>query len=143
MRSSRVSMLARVGSAAGVAGLAIAGALAPVTAADAASTHHVHKIPTHLFVRDHAVKGTGHKSDVIIGLLRTRGLGLPGRAIELFSRTAHTKWAEVSTAKTGKHGLVDFTVTPATRTAYVLVFKGGAVFRHSHSAVIVLRAPKA
>jgi hypothetical protein len=49
----------------------------------------------------------------------------------------------VATAKTDKNGLVKFTVTPATRTAYVLVFKGTANFRHSHSAVIVLRAPKA
>jgi hypothetical protein len=143
MRSTRVSMLARVGSATAIAGLAIAGALAPVTAASAATTHRLHKIPTHLFVRDHAVPGTHHKTDAIIGLLRTRGHGLPGKTVELFSRTKGTKWAEVSSATTARHGLVKFTVTPATRTAYVLVFAGDVRYRHSHSAVILLRAPKA
>jgi hypothetical protein len=141
MRSTRVALMARFGSAAAVAGLALVGALAPASA-NAATPAHAH-IPTHLWVRDHGVKGTHHASDVILGSLRARGVGLPNRTIDLFSRTKGTKWAEVGTAVTAKHGLVKFTVTPTTRTAYVLVFKGGPVFRHSHSAVVVLRAPKA
>jgi hypothetical protein len=129
------------------AGLATAGALAPA-AANASTANHVHKAPTHLWIRDHAVPKTGHKSDVIKGLLWTRGHrrhphGLAGATITLESRVPHAKWAVVSTASTGKHGVVSFTVTPATRTAYVLVFKGDATHRRSHSAVIVLRAPKA
>jgi hypothetical protein len=143
MRSSRVSVLARFGSAAAVAGLALAGALAPATASAAVVKHHAHKIPTHLFVRAHAVPKTGHKSDAIVGLLLGARHRLVGKSVVLESRTAHTKFAVVSTAKTGKGGLVKFTVTPTARTAYVLVFKGTANFRHSHSPVIVLRAPKA
>jgi len=142
MRSFRVSMLARVGGATAVAGLAIAGVLAPVTAAGAATTH-THKIATHLWVRDHGVKGTHHASDVIAGSLRARGVGLPGETVYLDSRTKGTKWAEVTSAVTAAHGLVKFTVSLTTRTLYVLVFKGGPVFRHSHSPIIVLRAPKA
>ncbi|HET7016395.1 MAG TPA: hypothetical protein VFI65_20910 [Streptosporangiaceae bacterium] len=143
MRSSRVSVLARFGSAAAVAGLALAGALAPATASAAVSTHHHHKIATHLFVRSHAVKGTGHKSDNIVGLLLAARHRIVGKTIVLESRTHKTKFAVVASAKTDKNGLVKFTVTPTTRTAYVLVFKGTANFRHSRSAVIVLKAPKA
>ncbi len=136
-------MLARFGSAAAVAGLALAGALAPVSAASAATAHRDHRASSHLFIRDHAVPKTGHKSDVIVGLLRSHGHGIGGRTVSLWSRTAHAKFALVSSAKTGKHGIVRFTVTPATRTFYRLVFKGGPKFRGSRSAVIVLRAPKA
>jgi hypothetical protein len=144
MRSSRVSVLARVGSAAAVAGLALAGTLAPVSASAAVRHHHPHhKIATHLFVRSHAVKSTGHKSDVIVGLLLAARHRLVGKTIALESRTHHTKFAVVATAKTDKNGLVKFTVTPTTKTAYVLVFNGTANFRHSRSAVIVLKAPKA
>jgi hypothetical protein len=144
MRSSRVSVLARFGSAAAVAGLAVAGALAPATASAAVRHHHPHhKIATHLFVRAHAVKGTGHKSDTIAGLLLAARHRLAGETITLESRTHKTKWAAVGTATTDKNGLVKFTVTPTTRTAYVLVFAGTVNFRHSHSAVIVLKAPKA
>jgi hypothetical protein len=143
MRSSRVSMLARAGSVFAVAGLAIAGALAPVTAANAVTTHHVHKAPTQLWIRHHAVPGTGHKSEVITGWLRSRGHGVAAETVYLGSRIAHAKWTVVTSAATGKHGKVSFTVTPAARTFYVLVFKGDATHRRSRSAVIVLRAPKA
>ncbi len=142
MRSSGVALLAKLGSAAAVAGLALTGALAPVSAS-AATTHRVHKVPSHLFVRDHAVPKTGHKSDVIVGLLRSRGHGLKGETVSLWSRTAKMKFAMVGSATTGNHGLVRFTVTPAARTHYVLVFKGDVRHRHTHSAVIVLRVPKA
>ncbi|HET9899131.1 MAG TPA: hypothetical protein VFQ44_29760 [Streptosporangiaceae bacterium] len=142
MRSSRVSMLARFGSAAAVAGLALAGALAPVSAASAATVHRHHRLASHLFIRAHAVPKTGHKSDVVVGLLRSHGHALAGRTVSLMSRTAHHKFALVSSAKTGKHGIVRFTVTPTTRTFYMLTFKGGPKFRGTHSAVIVLRAPK-
>ena len=141
MRS--LSMVAKFGSAAAVAGLAIAGALAPATAASAAPAHHHHKIATHLFIRKHAVPKTMHKSDKIVGLLRAHGVALPNRTISLWSRVAKAKFALVGTAKTGKHGIVSFTVTPTAKTHYVLTFKGGAVFRGSRSAVIVLKAPKA
>lgn len=141
MRSTRVSALVRFGSAAAVAAVAVAGALAPVTAASAASTHH-HKAATQLFVRSHAVRGSKHKSDVINGLLRSGRHGVAGAAIVLESRTAKTKWAAVASAMTDAHGLVSFTVSPTTRTAYKLVFKGDATHRASHSAVIILKAPK-
>jgi hypothetical protein len=143
MRSLRVSTLARFGSAAAVAGLALAGALAPVSAASAATTHPVHKYPSHLFVRDHAVKGSNPQSYVIAGLLRSHLHGLPARTIYLFDKTKGNKIAEIATGKTGAHGVVRFTVTPTVRTRYVLVFKGGPRHRRTHSAVIVLRAPKA
>ena len=143
MRSSRMSLLARVGSATAVAGLAIAGALAPVTAAGAATTEHVHKAPTHLWIGDHAVPKTHRASFAILGWLRSGGHGLAGATVYLDSRVPHTKWAVVASAVTDAHGKVKFVVTPATRTAYVLVFKGDATHRRTHSSVILLRAPKA
>lgn len=142
MRSTRVSALVRFGSAAAVAAVAMAGALAPVAAASAAGTHHTHKAATHLFVRSHAVRGSKHKSDVINGLLRSGRHGVAGATIVLESRTAKTKFAVVASATTDAHGLVSFTVSPTTRTAYKLVFKGDATHRASHSAVIILKAPK-
>lgn len=132
MRSSRVFA---------VAAIAVAGVLTPVTAASAAGTHHP-KALTHLFVRAHFVRGSHHKSDVINGLLRSRRHGLAGETILLESRTAHHRFDAVGSATTNAHGLVSFTVTPTARTFYKLVFKGDATHRASHSAVIVLRAPK-
>lgn len=142
MRSPRVSALARFGSAAAVAAVAVAGALAPVTAANAAGTRH-HKAPTHLFVLAHFVRGSHHKSDVINGLLRSRRHGLAGETIVLESRTAHQrKFGVVGSMITNAHGLVSFTVTPTGRTFYKLVFAGDATHRATRSAVIVLRAPR-
>src|SRR5258708_23679944 len=93
MRSSRVSVLARFGSAAAVAGLALAGALAPATASAAVRHHHSHhKIATHLFVRSHAVKSTGLKSDVIVGLLLAAPHRIVGKTIVLESPTHKTKF---------------------------------------------------
>src|SRR5215469_8902886 len=109
MRSSRVSALARFGSATAVAAIAVAGALAPVTAASAAGKTH-HRAATHLFVRAHFVRGSHHKSDVINGLLRSRRHGLAGETIVLESRTAHHKFAAVGSATTNANGLVSFTV---------------------------------
>jgi len=142
MRSTRVSALVRFGSAAAVAAVAMAGALAPVTAAGAASKPHAHKAPTNILVNAHFVRGSHHKSDVINGLLRSRHHGVAGATIVLESRTGHAKFAAVASATTGAHGLVSFTVTPTTRTAYKLIFKGDATHRASHSNVIILRAPK-
>lgn len=141
MRSTRVSALVRFGSAAAVAAVAVAGALAPVTAS-AATTHHTHKAPTSLVVRSHAVRASKHKSDVINGLLRSRHHAVAGATIMLESRTAKTKFAVVASATTDSTGKVSFTVTPTTRTAYKLVYGGDATHRASHSAVIVLKAPK-
>jgi hypothetical protein len=142
MRSTRVSALVRFGSVAAVAAVAVAGALAPVTAASAASKHHAHKAPTNILVKAHFVRGSQHKSDVINGLLRSRHHGVAGATIVLESRTAKTKFAVVASATTGVHGQVSFTVTPAAKTAYKLIFKGDATHRASHSAVIILSAPK-
>jgi hypothetical protein len=142
MRSSRMTVLTRLCSGAAVAAIAAAGTLAPATAASAATTHHAHKARTHLFIAAHPVRGTHHKSDVILGLLRSRGHGLAGETVILESRTAHTRFSVVGSATTRKHGLVRFTVTPTRRTAYVLVFKGDATHRRCHSPVIILRAPR-
>jgi hypothetical protein len=145
MRSSRVSVLARFGSAAAVAGLALTAVLAPATAAGAATEHyaHAHKIPTHLLIRAHAVPGTHHKSFLIVGKLVARRHPLSGETVYLASRIphTHTKFAVIGSATTGTTGRVRFTVTPTTRTAYVLVFKGDVTYRHSRSRVI--RRPRA
>ncbi len=139
MRSSRVSVLARFGAAAAVAAIA----LVPAVAASASSAHHpVPKAPSNLLVNAHFVRGSGHKSDTINGLLRSRHHALAGETVALESRTAHTKFAVVASATTDANGKVSFTVTPTTRTAYRLVFAGDATHRGCHSAVVILRAPK-
>jgi hypothetical protein len=139
MRSIR--LVARFGSAAAVAGLALAGALAPVSAASAATAQPA-KLPTHLFIRAHAVPKTHHKTFAIIGLLRSHGHGLAGETVYLVSKVPHTTPVVDGSATTGPHGLVKFVVTPTQRTFYALVFKGTAIYRRSHSAVIVLPRPR-
>jgi hypothetical protein len=136
MRSS-VSVLARFGAAAAVAAVAVAGALAPV-AASAATKHHAHKAPTHLFAKAHYVKGSHHTSAVINGLLKSRGQGLAGETVGLECRVPKTKFAPVASATTDANGKVSFTVTlTAKRTACKLVFAGDATHRRSHSRVII------
>lgn len=136
MRSS----LARFGTAAAVAAVAMAGALAPV-AASAGTVRHS-KAPTNILVNAHFVRGTHHKTDVINGLLRSRHHAVVGASIALECRTAHTKFATVASATTDAKGKVSFTVTPTTRTACKLVFAGDATHRRSHSAVVILRPAK-
>jgi hypothetical protein len=49
------------------------------------------------------------------------------------------KWHAVEEKYTGKYGKVAFSVRPASTSAYELVFKGGSIYKASHSGVVVVR----
>jgi hypothetical protein len=124
-----------------VAGTAIAATalLAAAGTASAGTTPAPARTPTSLSIV--AAKSTitvGHL-DAIGGVLASPKGPVVGRAIILDKATAKTdKWVPVEAKLTGKHGGVVFTVAPRIDTIYKLVFKGGPVYKASHSGVVLV-----
>jgi hypothetical protein len=144
MRATRASLLARAGSAGAVAILAGGGVVATATAADAASHSHALK-PTTLSIKNKPIAHARHHADALTGVLRSHRKAVAGETITLDSRTGKKpRWAAVGTGTTGTDGSVTFTVAPAARTQYKMVFAGDKAtgFRKSHSNVITLKAVK-
>jgi len=127
-----------------VAVLAGGGVVATATAADAASHGHALK-PTTLSIKNKAIAHNHHHADAVSGVLRSHRKPVAGETVTLDSRTGKKpRWAAVGTGTTGTDGSVSFTVAPAARTQYKLVFAGDTTtgFRKSHSNVITLKAVK-
>ena len=140
MRANRSSLLTRIGSGGLVAILAAGGAMASATAASAANGHP-RLAATHLSVRNKAVARARHHADAISGVLSARHKGVAGETIKLESRTGKKpRWAVAGSATTAANGAVTFTVAPAAKTQYKLVFAGDATHRKSASNVITLKA---
>ncbi len=140
MRANRSSRLTRIGSGGLVAILAAGGVMASATAASAA-TGHPRLAATHLSVRNKAVAHARHHADAISGVLSARHKGVAGETIKLESRTGKKpRWAVAGSATTAANGAVTFTVAPAAKTQYKLVFAGDATHRKSASNVITLKA---
>jgi hypothetical protein len=121
-----------------VAGTAIAAtALLAVAGTASAGTTPAKLLPTRLSIV--AAKSTitvGH-SDTIGGALASAKGPVVGRTIILDKATAKTdRWVPVEEKLTGKHGGVAFTVAPRVDTIYKLVFKGGPIYKASHSGVV-------
>ena len=140
MRANRSSLLTRIGSGGLVAILTAGGAMASATAASAAKGHP-RLAATHLSVRNKAVARARHHADAISGVLSARHKGVAGETIKLESRTGKKpRWAVAGSATTAANGAVTFTVAPAAKTQYKLVFAGDATHRKSASNVITLKA---
>lgn len=105
-----------------------------------ADQHHGPRLQTSLSIRAaHRVVGADG-SDLVRGRLRTHGIGLRNRVVDLLTRTAaDPTWQVVGQSLTDRLGVVTFPVTPTTPAAYRLVFEGTRVFRGSHSGIVRVR----
>lgn len=141
MRAVRASLLARVGSAAGVAVLATGGVLATAGAASAAAGHGHAKLPSKLHISNKVIAHNRHHADALTGVLRSHRKGVTAENITLQDRAgAHRKWVVVATGTTGADGSVTFTITaPTVKTQFEMVFAGDSTYRKSHSNVISLK----
>jgi hypothetical protein len=129
MRTSLTRVVASVAIAA-TAVLAGAGAAS-------ASTTTTERTATQLSVS--AAKGsiTVGQTDAIGGYLHAGKTPVAGRIVILdrWSSTAK-KWFAVEEKFTGKLGKVTFNVAPKSTTWFVLVFKGGSIYKPSRSAEV-------
>jgi hypothetical protein len=141
MRAVRASLLARVGSAAGVAVLATGGVLATAGAASAAAGHGHAKLPTTLHISNKVVAHNHHHADALTGVLRSHRKGVAAETITLQDRAGkHRKWVVVATATTGSDGSVTITIAaPTVKTQFEMVFAGDSTHRKTHSNVISLK----
>jgi hypothetical protein len=102
-----------------------------------ADQHHGHRIPTSLSIRaaHRIVQADGH--DLVRGRLRTHGIGLRNRVVDLLTRTAaDPTWQVIGQDLSDRAGAVQFPISPTGPAAYRLLFEGTAVFRHSHSGIV-------
>ena len=99
--------------------------------------HHGHRIATSLSIRAlHRLVDPGG-ADLVRGRLRSHGLGLPGRVVDLLTRTAaDPTWQVVGQDLTDQVGAVRFPINPTVAAAYRLVFEGTPILRPSHSGVV-------
>jgi hypothetical protein len=102
-----------------------------------ADQHHGHRIPTSLSIRAaHRIVGEDGR-DLVRGRLRTHGIGLRNRVVDLLTRTAaDPTWQLIGQDLTDRAGAVQFPVRPTAPAAYRLVFEGTPVFRPSHSGIV-------
>jgi hypothetical protein len=128
-----------------VAGVAIA-ATAVLAAAGTASASTTPRTATQLSIVAAKSSITVGQSDVIGGQLTAGKTDVAGRIVILDRWNAKTrKWNSVEEKFTGKFGKVAFTVRPAITTWYALVFKGGPIYKPTHSGevrVVVKPAPR-
>jgi hypothetical protein len=140
MRANRSSLLTRIGSGGLVAILAAGGVMASVTAASAAQGHAKAEA-TSLSIKNKAIARARHHADALTGVLSARHKGVAGETVKLESRTGKKpRWAVAGTGTTAANGSVTFTVAPAAKTQFKLVFAGDATHRKSASNVITLKA---
>ncbi len=140
MRANRSSLLTRIGSGGLVAILAAGGAMASATAASAATGHPKAEV-TSLSIKNKAIAHARHHADALTGVLSARHKGVAGESVKLASRTGKKpRWAVAGTGTTAANGSVTFTVAPAAKTQFKLVFAGDATHRKSASNVITLKA---
>ncbi len=99
--------------------------------------HQGHRIPTSLSIRaaHRIVQPDGH--DLVRGRLRTHGIGVRNRVVNLLTRTADdATWQVIGQDLSDRAGAVKFPITPAGPAAYRLVFEGTHLLRPSHSGIV-------
>ena len=102
-----------------------------------ADQHQGHKIHTSLSIRaaHRVVQPDGHA--LVRGRLRTHGIGLRNRVVDLLTRTtADPTWQVIGQDLSDRAGAVQFPLTPTGPAAYRLVFNGTAMFHRSHSGIV-------
>jgi hypothetical protein len=129
MRTSLTRVVASVAIAA-TAVLAGAGAAS-------ASTTTTERTPTQLSVSVAKGSITVGQSDTVGGYLHAGKTPVAGRIVILdkWSSTAK-KWYAAEEKFTGKYGKVYFGVDPKSTSWYALVFKGGSIYKPTHSAEV-------
>lgn len=102
-----------------------------------ADQHGGRRLTTSLSIRAaHRVVGADG-SDLVRGRLRTHGIGLRHRVVDLLTRTAgQPTWQLLGQDLSDHAGAVQFIVHPTGPAAYRLVFEGTRVFRRSHSGIV-------
>lgn len=133
----RASLMTRAGSVAAAAVIATTGAMAAAGAADA-STHHAHRLPTHLSVVKVRAAARHKNAFVIAGRLTALGHALPFRVVFL-DRIAGGHVAKVARERTDRAGVAAFVVRPKATARFVLVFEGTRHLHSSHSRVVVVK----
>ena len=123
-----------------VAGTAIA-ATALLGAAGVASAGTTPaKLPTTLSIVAAKSTITVGQYDTIGGTLASHGKPVVHRIVQLDVRSAKDiKWHAVEEKYTGKFGKVAFSVRPWSTSQYTLVFKGGPIYKASHSGVVTVK----
>lgn len=110
-----------------------------LAAATPASAHVRARAHTSLSIRAARSVINPGASDVVRGDLAARGHHVANRAILLQSKaTGTTGWVGQARHRTGAHGGVAFTVTPATTTRYRLVFMGNGWQKPAKSGVVAV-----
>src|ERR1022692_1589711 len=135
----RASLLARVGSVAAAAVIAVTGSMATAGAAGAA-TAPVRRLSTHLsIVKLSEVRGN-RRVEAIAGALSSHRIPLRDKVVYLDRRTATGGWVVVGKEVTHRFGAVVFPVPAKVSARYVLVFRGSPNFRPVRSRVVTVRA---
>ena len=143
----RVSLLARLASAAAVATLATGGVLMTAGAASAApGTHAKPKVEvTFLHLNNKVVAHAKHHTSAISGVLTADRKGVSGETVTLFTWSrSHKSFVSTGlTATTATGGTFSFTITTPTRTShYEAKFAGDTAsspqLRASHSNTITI-----
>ena len=141
----RVSVPARLASAAAVAALAISGVLLPAGAAFAGGKPPAKSEATFLHLNNKVVAHAKHHTDTISGKLTADRKGVTGETVTLFfwSRKHKSFMSTGLTATTGTGGAFSFTITAPTRTShYEAKFAGDTTvkpaLRKSHSNTITI-----
>ena len=102
-----------------------------------AEQHHGRKIQTSLSIRAAHRVAEPDGSNLVRGRLRTHGIGLRHRVVDLLTRTpGQQTWQLVGQELSNGAGGVQFVIHPTAPAAYRLVFEGTPVFRHSHSGIV-------
>jgi hypothetical protein len=101
---------------------------------------HVRNGHTSLSIREQHARIAPGGSDVISGQLRVHNHTNVGRSVSLQDRAVGaTAWATEATHSTGKHGGVQFTVSPTATTRYRLSYVAVGHTKASKSGVVVVR----
>ena len=99
--------------------------------------HQGQKIHTSLSIRaaHRVVQDDGH--DLVRGRLRTHGIGLRNRVVNLLTRTtADPTWQVIGQDLSDRAGAVKFPIAPTGPAAYRLLFEGTPMFHRSHSGIV-------
>jgi hypothetical protein len=78
-------------------------------------------------------------SDAVTGVLSLNGTALVGDTVNLLGRSGKHRFTRLGSAITASDGSVDFTVTPAVTSHYVLVFRKTETNAGARSAVATVR----
>jgi hypothetical protein len=122
-----------------VAGTAIAATALLGAAGVASASTTPAKLPTTLSIVAAKSTITVGQWDTIGGTLASGTKPVVHRIVQLdVLGSKDKKWHAIEQKYTGKYGKVAFNVRPSSPSAYVLVFKGGSIYKASHSGGVVV-----